>query len=34
MENRLEQEVAQEQEVEQMDTGSEEIVDAAAEDTT
>ncbi len=34
MENRLEQEVAQEQEVEQMDTVSEEIVDAAAEDTT
>lgn len=34
MENRLEQEVTQEQEVEQMDTVSEEIVDAAAEDTT
>ena len=34
MENRLEQEVAQEQEVEQMDTVSEEVVDAAAEDTT
>ena len=34
MENRLEQEVTQEQEVEQMDTVSEEVVDAAAEDTT
>ncbi len=34
MENRVEQEVAQEQEVEQMDTVSEEVVDAAAEDTT
>jgi molecular chaperone GrpE len=34
VENRLEQEVAQEQEVEQMDTVSEEVVDAAAEDTT
>lgn len=33
MENRLEQELAQEQELEQMDTVSEDVVDAAAEDT-